>query len=223
MAHIVPFTIGGYQFRHEENHDPAGDMARAYFWKMSPLAMSMWHADSYATCASNGSQGDPSELILFSMLDSLGEFWGTWAIYRIKTFGDGPAITCQPAPLFPDIEITTPGRGITIDEDDRDNQKLLVLADQKRAEFFRRTFGIVEYMMMNEIETYEDDPIIIDHFVLPSVAGGDVEEHTWRDRSYFDQFSKLVTEFDPATGYPIRITREWKEVDPDPERERETF
>ena len=217
MAHIQPFTISGYEFRHVEVSDPQTGEVGLLWHELKSGATRNWRGgDEYIRCG----VGEPFEL--FGIYDSLGSIWGIWSLYRIREVGtDSISAICSPT--FPEVKTLPPqtlldpaGSGEVIDTEHIDH------ALESRERFWRQTFACIEAMLTTPMEMLDGSTRRVDHFRFPSVADGDPAQHEWSGvEDHFDRYCKIGVEFDQGTA--VKTLPTWKTTDPDPERTRGEF
>ena len=216
--HVVPFTISGYTFTHVEEGDALDRPARDRWTELHDLATEAWRGEPYEPC--DISEGET----VFAITDSSGERWGTLALYRQRPIDPSTPqiVSALVAPMFPEIELEIPGEaidpnGLVV------NAHEILEAEERRATFWRRTFGIIEHLVENGLELEDGGVLEIDHIRFPQTEDGDTAQHQWTNvREFFDRYMKLVVTFDDDDR-ALRTVSIWKLIDPDPARARGSF
>ncbi len=185
MAHIIPFTIGDYEFTHTDEDLPLDREARNDCADIAHKAAFTWRREAWQPCAIN--EGN----IPFAV-SRVGnpEFIATWMLYRIRPIDTDPdVVSCLAAPTFPDITaVRLPGQ--PFDEE--------VEADSEA--FWTRTFLFMEWMLDNPMPMATGDDFVVDHWRFPSEDDGDPKQHEWGadSKKFFDLYCTKVTIFDDA-------------------------
>ena len=196
MSHLIPFSISGYDFTHVSQGDDLYDLAMKYWNESHDLATQAWRDENYISCENE------DRFLPFAIHDPSGEFYGTWALYRIRAIDENPDyITALPAPMFPEIETNSP---------------------EIEATFWIRCFAIMEFMTEHALPYDDGGELVVEHFRFPRAEDGDPTQHEWAGkRECFDRHCKLEVFFDEK-GAATR-TGSFKSIDPCPERERGSF
>ena len=219
MAHIVPFQIDGYTYRHTEDDAPLNFYARNQFLDLCEVATQDWRTEDWRKCPVD------EERLVFAIEDPEGGYYGTWGMYRVHPVGDDhDVVSALPAPMFQDIaakipEIAYGPGGETV------NQDVVDAAKQRSADWWRRAFSVMEWMFMNPMTLDEGGEFILDHWRFPMECDGDLRQHEWYGvKEYFDRYCKLEVLFEidhyGQGQIAIETLKQWKEIDPDPGRAR---
>jgi len=214
MSHIVPFTIDDLEFRHTEDDAGLDEQARERWRDLSEVATQSWRSEEWVHCSDNESN------IPFAVFRD-GQFYGTWVLYRARPVGgDEDTVSALPGPMFGDIaaRIPEPALGPSGDIINADE---IAAAEAVAAVFWRRMFGIMEWMDANPMPMHDGGALVVDHWRFPSVADNDPPQHEWVGVvPMFERYCKREVVWNDGATAPVRWLADWKETDPDPGRER---
>jgi len=175
---VLPFTIGDLDFIHTEGDDELDRAARDYFRQQADVAVFAWRRDDgYTTCSHE------EGTIVFALVRD-GEFWGTWALYRVRPAGADPnVVTALPAPMFHDI-----GVGSRVGKEDISEER-----EAARREFWKRVNTIMEWMLDDPMPLEGGGSLVVERFRFPDFADHDPAQHEWAGvEDDFAQDSKKV-------------------------------
>jgi len=222
MAHIGPFEIDEYEYIHTDPGDIEDVAVRKKFLDLCDFATKDWRSEDWRQCAVD------EKNIVFGVFDFSGDLHATWALYRVESIGVDPdTVSAFPGPMFDNINSRVPepayGPGGNLM-----NEEEIEEAQLRSSSFWRRTFSIMEWMVMNSIPMADGGDFVVDHWRFPLVSDGDWRQHEWFGvEEYFDLYCKMDVEFEDdeygSGEVAVRTLSTWKTIDPDPGRARGSF
>ena len=216
MSHIVPFTIGHLELRHDDDDESSIMQAADEWTTQASSAVPKLIGRSFDRL---GCPKSERTVTLSVFRDN--QFVGMVALYRMRAVGsDENVVSSLIAPMLGGLEYAflpapavTPG-GQSMPHDP--------VAQDRQRDYWRRTFTIMEFLLEHPMALVGGGSISVAEWRFPSADDGDPDATEWHQgRDHFDQWARKEVSFVVgARGdlVPLRMTNEDKLTDPDPSR-----